>query len=196
MKNFKTSCAVAIPPTATTGMRTAAAISHTFNKAIGKIAGPESPARTRANVGWPRSRSMSMPASVLIATTASAPPCSAALANRAMSVTLGVSLIATALSGKRSFTVRVKRSTARASAASRSPPSSTFGQPRFTSTAGTSARSASRSAMAAYSCNVAAEMLTNGTPRASTRGGSLSRRYASMPTFCNPMEFSKPDGVS
>src|SRR5271168_3097494 len=70
----------------------ALATSQTIRKAIGLIAGPESPPTSLARIGRRRRQLTAMPRTVLIRLTASAPASAAAAAIATMSVTFGVSL--------------------------------------------------------------------------------------------------------
>ncbi len=87
--NSITSSAVLMPPMPITGMRTVFAASHTMRKAMGLIAGPDSPAVMLEMRGWRVSASMAMATKVFTSEMASAPASSAARATSGMLVTLG-----------------------------------------------------------------------------------------------------------
>src|SRR6185369_14945579 len=87
--NSTISSALEIPPMPITGIFTTLAASNTMRKAIGLMAGPESPAVMFAIRGLRVSASMAMATNVLISEMASAPESWATLAMWAMLVTLG-----------------------------------------------------------------------------------------------------------
>ena len=129
------------PPTPISGAvgsrpsRIAAVTCHSARTATGRTAGPESPPVTPASWGRSRSVSMTMPSSVLIMVSPSAPALSAAWAMVTMSVTSGVSLAKIGVSaGSRSRTSRTTRSDDSASQAKTSPRLATFGHEMLTST--------------------------------------------------------------
>ena len=92
MKNSRASSAVQIPPIPTTGMFTVLHTSHTMRRAMGLIAGPESPPVMFPNRGVLVSMLTAIPISVLMRESESAPASSALRAMMVTSVTLGESL--------------------------------------------------------------------------------------------------------
>ena len=161
----------------------------------GLIAGPEKPAILVETMGLPLRGSITMPSSVLVTVSPSAPSASHARAMAQMSVTLGESFIYIGLR-QRFFTSAHTRAALRASAPKASPPPCTFGQEMLISRMSTSAPS-SRAAVSAYSSSEKPEMFASFTPRytAFSRGNS-SAITASTPGFCRPMALSRPQSHS
>jgi len=102
-RNSSASRPFMIPPEPMTGTPTARAHSWQRASASGLMEGPESPPVVRFSLGLSGSRSMAMPTKVLTAVTASAPPCSHAIARSPTEVTSGESLAISAVrvSGRR-----------------------------------------------------------------------------------------------
>ena len=126
---------------------------------------------------------------------ASAPACSQAWAISTISVTFGLS-----------FTIKVlfvaARQAATTDAAHRGsvpktiPPCLTFGQEILISRAATSSMVSSRAANVAYSSGVYPKKLTIAGVLTVLRNGTFFVMNASIPTFCRPIAFSIPPGVS
>ena len=104
-----------IPPDPMTGIPTARAVSWQRASASGLIAGPDRPPVVRLSFDCILSRSIAMPTKVFTAVTASAPPCSHAIARSPIEVTSGESLAINAVrvSGR---SRRIVRSSRRATA--------------------------------------------------------------------------------
>jgi len=171
-------------------------MSWTSRCASGLIAGPLSPPVTLAMRGRRVSASMAMPTKVFTAETASAPASRQARANATMSVTLGDSLMISGKSPMARRTAPVTRPVWAGSVAKWMPPSLTLGQETLSSSAASPSAPASRRAASTYSSTLPPSTLAMMVAPVARSGGSLSRRKASMPTFCKPMALSIPAGVS
>ena len=176
------------------GMRTACATCQTMRTATGLTQGPERPPVMLPSTGRNLLMSISMPSSVLMSDTASAPAASTALAIATMSVTFGESLRMTG------FFVCALASRTTAEAASGSvpktmPPSLTFGHETLSSMAATPGTSR-RPASLPYSSAVLPEMLTMTFMPYCWMRGSVSSRKCSTPGFSRPMQLSMPSDVS
>src|SRR5512136_1287276 len=177
------------PPTPTIGILTPSYISYTHLSPTGLIAGPPSPPTLFASIGIFASGEMAMPFRVLMATTASAPPLSAARARSAIDEVFGVSLakigtltlffdclhIDSTLSGVDPISV---------------PYPLACGQLRLSSTV-----SAPAAAMACARSAISSSVPPNTLPTIGTSpsfASLISSAYASIPGFGRPIAFSKP----
>ena len=92
MMNSSASRPVAMPPRPITGIFTAPQACHTMRSAMGRMAGPDSPANTLLNTGRRFSRSMAIAWKVFTRLRASAPASAQAAAMSGMLSALGLSL--------------------------------------------------------------------------------------------------------
>ena len=140
---------------------------------------------------------MTIPKTVLINASASAPASTTPLAIDGRSVTSGESL---AIIGKSPpivlRTPSITRREASGSQANTSPRFSTFGQEIFTSTALIPETDRSLRANVEYSSMVSPAMETITRAFCSSSQGTSLARNESIPGPCNPIELSMPDGVS
>ena len=138
---------------------------------------------------------MAIARKVLTSETASAPASSAARANDATSVTLGVSFGMTGSGVARRTAATTSCAPCRLQP-NVMPPSLMLGQEMLSSSAATPGASDRIRASSAYSCTVVPQMFTITTARWSRSGGSRSSMKRRTPIPCNPMAFSMPLGVS
>ena len=196
--NWRASRPVLMPPMPRIGTSGIAACTcHTQRTATGRIAGPDSPPVTPARAGRRVSVSMTMPSSVLIMLSPSAPASTTARAISTMSVTSGDSLASTGMRG--SVARRTADTTAEAGSAWQAktwPRSSTLGHEMLTSIAETPSALRSRWARRWYSSTLPPAIDTTArAPRSRSQARSWSMK-ASMPGPCSPIELSMPLGVS
>ena len=184
-----------MPPQPTIGTSIADATCHTMRSATGLIAGPESPAKTRAMPGLRALTSIDIACSVLMTQRALAPASTTFRAIETMSVTFGVSFTMIGSVVARTQAAVTAAATS-ASCPNSMPPCCAFGLLTFNSMPAMPAIPSSASAQAAYSPTLLPRMLTmTGTfQRAQT--GARSRSSLRMPMFCRPIELSMPAGVS
>ncbi len=184
-----------MPPPPRIGRSMACATWYTMRRAMGFMAGPDSPPNTLPSAGRRASMSIAIPSRVFIMDMASAPASSAAFAMATMSVTLGESFGMTG-SEVACLTARTTLPTDAGSAPKCMPPRATLGQDTFSSMPATPGAASSTAAICAYSSIVSPAMLAITIAPRSRNRGRRSRTNTSIPGFSRPMELSIPQGVS
>ena len=165
--------------------------------ATGFIAGPERPPVLPPRCGLIESRLMTIPRTVFISASASAPASTTPLAIEGRSVTSGESLAMIGSSPPMVFrTPSMTRRDASGSQAKTRPRFSTFGQLMLTSTALRPETDLNLRASVAYSSIVSPAIETITRAFCSSSQGTSLARKESIPGPCNPIELSIPDGVS
>ena len=192
--NSSASRPVRMPPKPTTGMLTAPTACQTIRSAMGRTAGPESPAKTLLNTGRRFSRSTAQAWKVLHRLMPSAPAASTALHISGMLSACGLSLTT-------SGTVQTLRTALTTSSASLArmpnarPPCLTLGQLMFSSRISTPAAQ-SFCTPSTFSSMVCPPRFAHTVVPQRRMAGSSQSIKCCTPGFCSPMEFISPDGVS
>ena len=194
MMNSSASRPVRMPPSPMTGILTAPTACHTMRSAMGRMAGPESPAKVLLNTGRRFSRSMAQAWKVLHRLMPSAPAASTALHISGMLSAWGLSLTTSGTV----HTLRTAETTSSASLArmpNARPPCLTLGQLMFSSSTSMPAAH-SFCTPSTFSSMVWPPRLTQTeVPQVFMAGSSFSIKCCT-PGFCRPMEFIRPEGVS